>query len=339
MAQPQADDCSAGLGASNDTVVSAKCSKFFCDCGDGSLNGEELATAPCATVRPSPPMVCVMPNGAQADDIGMDVEMTDGLAESGVCGDMVDVVSKGRSADMLWEKCDVGGLMAPTLRVVQDMASESDSGAACVGKAVLSGSGADVGQPSEDRLGGGAADDWRMSRQSLQIRWLMMVFLLQQGRLPMEEAVSGGDDSNSGTGAAGVSRADVGRSCYEQMWAVILWGALRVGRSGKGYMQAAEVNSRDVVPGLGAAPRAPGSESQADVAWEDELADDSRIEGSMGDRRRRSEATQGGSSEGTDGLVGCSMWPELQAGFRADVGRPAVAAQHLCGPSPLAKVP
>ena len=27
----------------------------------------------------------------------------------------------------------------------------------------------------------------------------------------------------------------------------------------------------------------------------------------------------------------CTLWPELQAGFRADVGRPDVETQYLCG--------
>ena len=44
----------------------------------------------------------------EADDAGVDVEMTDGPVESGDYRDMVDVVGEGRSADVLREKGDVG---------------------------------------------------------------------------------------------------------------------------------------------------------------------------------------------------------------------------------------
>ena len=58
---------------------------------------------------------------------------------------------------------------------------------------------------------------------------------------------------------------------------------------------------------------APGDDLEpwADVAWAAEMADDGRIGGSMGDQRRQSEAEHGGSLRGTDGSVGCFLWPEL----------------------------
>ena len=51
----------------------------------------------------------------------------------------------------------------------------------------------------------------------------------------------------------------------------------------------------------------------------------------MGEWRQRM-ATQGGRFGGADGAGSCTLWPELQIGFWADVGRPDVEAQHLCGP-------
>ena len=78
--------------------------------------------------------LCMLSNSMQADDVGMDVEITDGPAESGDYTDMVDVVGEGRSADVLQEEDDVGGTMAPMTHVVQDMASESTGGAASVGR-------------------------------------------------------------------------------------------------------------------------------------------------------------------------------------------------------------
>ena len=45
MAQPQEDHCSAGLGASNDTVVYAERSRNFGDCSGGFHDGEvEMAS-------------------------------------------------------------------------------------------------------------------------------------------------------------------------------------------------------------------------------------------------------------------------------------------------------
>ena len=90
----------------------------------------------------------------------------------------------------------------------------------------------------------------------------------------------------------------------------------------------AAVQARGVAPGQGAAPWAPSPESRADVARAGGLADGSGNEGSMVERRQQM-ATQGGRSRGADGARSCTLWPELQAKFRADVARADVKAQHL----------
>ena len=111
-----------------------------------------MATALGAAVQSSMPMVR---NSVEA---GADAVMTDDPAESGDCGDMVDVVSEGRSASVLQER-GVGGLRAPSRYAVQDVALGSAGGAASVGDAVPLGSGIDVEQPSADGLGdGGTAE-------------------------------------------------------------------------------------------------------------------------------------------------------------------------------------
>ena len=68
------------------------------------------------------------------------------------------------------------------------------------------------------------------------------------------------------------------------------------------------------------------------MARADGLVDGSGSEGLMVERRQQM-ATQGGRFGEADGAGSCTPWPELQAGFRAEVGQPDVEAQYLCGPT------
>ena len=87
-----------------------------------------------------------------------------------------------------------------------------------------------------------------------------------------------------------------------------------------------------MAPGQGAASWAPSPGSRADVARAGGLADGRGNEGSIVEQQQQM-ATQGGRSGGADGARSCTSWPELQAGFRADVARADVGAQHLCSSS------
>ena len=69
--------------------------------------------------------VGVRPNGVQADDAGGDVEMADGPAKSGNCGDLVGVFGEGRLDDALQGEGAVGGPMAPMMCTMPDAASEN----------------------------------------------------------------------------------------------------------------------------------------------------------------------------------------------------------------------
>ena len=93
MAQPLVDHCSAGLGASSDTVASAERSRNFGDCS-GRSRDSEVAAAPDATVQPSPTMT-VMQDAVQVNGEGEDAVMTDGPAISGDRRDMIKVISEG----------------------------------------------------------------------------------------------------------------------------------------------------------------------------------------------------------------------------------------------------
>ena len=55
MARPRADHCSAGLGASSNTVAYAECSRNFGDCS-GESRGGDVEMVSNMTVQPSPAM-------------------------------------------------------------------------------------------------------------------------------------------------------------------------------------------------------------------------------------------------------------------------------------------
>ena len=104
--ESRGDDLSAGVCASEDAGLVDAASGVFCDCGGKSRNDAEMATPLGAAVKFSMSMVW---DGVKADDVGADAVMTDDPAVFGDYGDMVDVVSEGRSASVLQERDVVGG--------------------------------------------------------------------------------------------------------------------------------------------------------------------------------------------------------------------------------------
>ena len=99
MARPRADHCSAGLGASSDTVAYAERSRNFGDCGGGPRDGEVEMVSNMAA-QPSPTMREV-PHVVRADAGGEDAEMSVEPAALGDCGVVVEIIGEGRSADVM----------------------------------------------------------------------------------------------------------------------------------------------------------------------------------------------------------------------------------------------
>ena len=154
--ESRSDELSIRVCALEDTGVADSVGRVVRDCGAGSRNGAELATAHYAAVQSSTLMV---QDSMQVDDVGRGVVMTDASAVFGDYGVMIDVVGGCQLANVLQEQDGTGGLRASSRCAVQDVAVGSTGGAASIGEAVPCGSGIDVVWPSVDGLGDGDMDE------------------------------------------------------------------------------------------------------------------------------------------------------------------------------------
>jgi hypothetical protein len=157
MARPREDHCSAGLGASSDTVVYAERSRNFGDCSGGFRDGE-VGTVLNVGVQSFPTMREVL-HDVQADAESEDAEMSVEPAALSNFGVVTEMIGEGRVADVMCDGDDAGDQMDPRADEKTTVASADDVVNDGFGEAVRGGSGADVGRPSTGMVDDGVGGD------------------------------------------------------------------------------------------------------------------------------------------------------------------------------------